>query len=62
MMGFAQTRTSGELHLVRTARATSIVIAEAYTLSLGTLLRRCHFAEVALGGSHRVRDGVSDVD
>jgi len=49
MMVFAQTRTSRELHLVRTARATSIVIAEAHTLSLGALLRRCHFEEVALG-------------
>jgi hypothetical protein len=33
---------------VRATRATSIVIVEAYTLSLAALMRRCHFEEVAL--------------
>jgi hypothetical protein len=46
-----------------TARVTSIVIAEAYTLSFGALLGKCHFEEVALGESLvDFRDGVSDVD
>ena len=34
---------------MRATRATSIVIAQAYTLSFGALVRRCHFEEVALG-------------
>jgi hypothetical protein len=34
---------------VRATRATSVVIAEVYTLSLGVLVRRCHFEEIALG-------------
>lgn len=49
-------------HLVRATRATSIVIAQAYTLSLGALVRRCHFEEVALGDSGGFRVGVSDVE
>jgi len=47
---------------VRATRATSIVIAQAYTLSLGALVRRCHFEEVALGDSGGFRVGVSDVE
>ncbi len=33
---------------MRATRATSVVIARAYTLSLRALVRRCHFEEVTL--------------
>jgi hypothetical protein len=55
-------RTFWELHLVHATRATSTVIAEAYTLSLEALGERSHFEEVALVKLMiGFRDGCSDV-